>query len=154
MLFRSINPGSDKVTQQGYIGVVGNNVNYPAVAVTESGRGVIAFTLVGNDHFPSAGYASLDAKIGAGPVHVVAEGVGPQDGFTEYRPFSNRPRWGDYGAAATDGNSIWIASEYIGQTCTFAQYNAPSSASGRRFTCGETRGALGNWGTRVTLLGF
>ena len=149
-----INPGSDKVKQQGYIGVVGNNVNYPAVAVTESGRGVIAFTLVGNDHFPSAGYASLDAKIGAGPVHVAADGVGPQDGFTEYLQFSKRPRWGDYGAAATDGNSIWIASEYIGQTCTFAQYNAPSSASGRRFTCGETRGTLGNWGTRVTLLGF
>jgi len=149
-----INPSSDKVKQEGYVGVPGNNLTYPAVAVTPSGRGVIAFTLTGADHFPSAGYASLDAKIGAGPVHVAAEGVGPQDGFTGYFPFSTRPRWGDYGAAATDGNSIWIASEYIGQTCTFAQFNAPSSASGRRFTCGETRGAFGNWDTRVTQLGF
>ena len=134
--------------------MVGNNVNYPAVAVNASGRGVIAFTVVGNDHYPSAGYVSLDAKIGAGDVHVAAEGLGPQDGFSGYRPFSRRPRWGDYGAAALDGSSIWVASEYIGQTCTFAQYNAPTTAAGRRFTCGETRGALGNWGTRVTQLGF
>lgn len=149
-----LNPHSNKVVRQGYLGLPGNNVNYPAIAVNGSGRGVIAFTLVGDDNFPSAGYASLDAKIGAGDIHVAAAGVGPQDGFTGYRPFSNRPRWGDYGAAATDGSSIWIASEYIGQTCTYAQYNSPSTPAGRRFTCGETRGALGNWGTRVTQLGF
>ena len=149
-----LNPNSNRVVNQGYVGLPGNNVNYPAVAVNASGRGVIAFTVVGNDHYPSAGYASLDAKIGAGDIHVAAEGLGPQDGFTGYRPFSTRPRWGDYGAAALDGTSIWVASEYIGQTCTFAQYNAPTSPAGRRFTCGETRGSLGNWGTRVTQLGF
>jgi hypothetical protein len=148
-----INPNANKAVQQGYIGLPGNNVTYPAVAVTASGRGVIAFTLTGNDFYPSAGYASLDAKIGAGDVHVAAAGLGPQDGFSGYLPFSDRPRWGDYGAAALDGNSIWIASEYIGQTCTFAEYNT-ASPSGRRFTCGETRGALGNWGTRITQLGF
>ena len=69
---------------------MGNNVNYPAIAVNGSGRGVMAFTLVGNDYFPSAGYTSLDAKIGAGDIHVAAAGVGPQDGFTGYYPFSAR----------------------------------------------------------------
>jgi hypothetical protein len=43
------------------------------------------------------------------------------------------------------GNSVWIASEYIGQTCTFAQYNA--TPFGR---CGGTRTALGNWDTRIS----
>lgn len=145
-----LNPNSGHVFQQGYVGVVGNNVNYPAVAVNGSGRGIIAFTLVGDDHYPSAGYVSLDAKIGAGDIHVAAEGAGPQDGFTGYLPFSNRPRWGDYGAAAVDGRSIWMASEYIGQTCSYATYKATLGIN----TCGQSRGALGNWDTRVTQVGF
>ena len=118
------------------------------MAATGSGRGVIAFTLVGNDHWPSAAYASLDAIVGAGPVHVVAEGVGPEDGFAAYRPISGttRQRWGDYGAAAVVGNDIWIASEYIGQTCTLAQYIETG------FSCGATRTSLGNWYTHITHL--
>jgi len=56
-------------------------------------------------------------------------------------------RWGDYGSAATDGKSIWIASEYIGQSCTLTQYLI--APIGR---CGNTRGALGNWDTRISML--
>ena len=144
-----LNPHSGDIFQQGIIAVPGNNVIYPAVAVTPSGRGVMAFTLVGPDHFPSAAYVGLDAKIGAGDVHVAAEGAGPQDGFSEYRPLSLpvgiRPRWGDYGAAAVDGHSIWIASEYIGQTCTLAQYEMAPVGQ-----CGGTRTSLANWATRIS----
>jgi len=137
------NPNSGVMSQQGIVALKGNNTSYPAIAVTESGRGVMAFTLMGDDHFPSAAYVALDAKVGAGDIHVAAEGAGPQDGFSGYRPLSTRSRWGDYGAAATDGNSIWFASEYVGQTCTYAAYFADP-------TCGGTRGALGNWDTRIT----
>ena len=149
----AINPNSLTVAKQGYIGLENNNLTYPALAVNQSGRGAIAFTVVGPDYFPSAGYASLDTKIGAGDIHVAASGAGPQDGFSEYISLSQnsltriRPRWGDYGAAAVDGGNIWIASEYIGQTCTFTQYQA--SPFGR---CGGTRGSLGNWDTRVSKL--
>lgn len=138
-------PGADVVTQ-GIVALAGNNVTYPAVAVTPSGRGVMAFTVLGNDHYPSAGYASLDAKIGAGDVHVAAEGVGPDDGFSAYFPevAQVRPRWGDYGAAAVDGNNIWFASEYSAQTCNLTTYVTTN------FTCGNTRGALGNWATRIS----
>ena len=69
--------------------------------------------------------------------------MGPQDGFAGYRPFGTRPRWGDYGAAATDGKTIWFASEFTAQTCTYAAYLVDP-------TCGGTRGALGNWATRIT----
>jgi hypothetical protein len=96
---------------------------------------------------PSAGYTSLDAKVGAGDVHIAAEGAAPQDGFTGYTPLVNpvRPRWGDYGAAAVDAdNSIWFASEYISHSCDLNTYVATN------FTCGNTRGSLGNWATRIT----
>jgi hypothetical protein len=131
-----------KMVQYGLLGLSGNNLTYPAVAVTPSGRGVMAFTLVGDDYWPSAAYAGIDAIIGAGEIHVASPGLGPQDGFTEYPPYTP-PRWGDYGAAVSDGQSIWIASEYIGQTCTSAEYSSDA-------TCGGTRAPLGNWGTRIS----
>jgi len=145
--FFAINPHSGNAMQQGYAGVKGNNLTYPAIAVTQSGRGVMAFTVLGDDHFPSAGYAGVDDKIGVGDIHIAAEGAGPDDGFTGYHPFSqfgSRPRWGDYGAAASDGNSIWIASEYVNQTCTFNTWLSTN------FRCGSTRTQLANWGTRIS----
>lgn len=151
-----LNPNSLNVFAQGYIGLANNNVNYPAIAVTPSGRGVIAFTLVGADHYPTAAYASLDAKVGAGDIHVVTEGAGPQDGFTGYFPLVNpiRPRWGDYGGAVADGNTIWIASEAIAQTCSYTDYKVGTSAlvPNGFGTCGGTRSALGNWSTRISKL--
>jgi hypothetical protein len=145
--FFVINPHSGKVHKQGYAGLAGNNLTYPAVAVTQSGRGVVAFTLLGNDHYPSAGYAGIDDKIGMGDLHVAAEGAGPDDGFTGYHPFSQfgtRPRWGDYGGAASEGNTIWIASEYVNQTCTYNTFITTN------FRCGNTRTQLGNWATRIS----
>jgi hypothetical protein len=138
------------VAKQGYLGRADTNLTYPAIGVTESGRGVMAFTLVGTNDYPSAAYASIDAKVGVGDIHIAAAGLGPADGFTSYKAFVGNPprtRWGDYGAAVADGNSMWIASEYIGQTCTFAQYISASFGS-----CGGTRTSLGNWDTRISHL--
>ena len=63
---------------------------------------------------------SASTKAGRwGPIHIAAAGLGPADGFSSYKAFVGNPprtRWGDYGAAVTDGGSIWLASEYIGQT--------------------------------------
>jgi len=145
-----INPDSGGIFANGTLALPDANLTYGAAAVTQSGRGVIAFTVVGPNDYPSAGYASLDAKAGAGDVHIAAAGAGPWDGFTGI-PYlgDNRPRWGDYGAAAADGNRIWLASEYIAQTCSLAQYLSPPL-----FQCGGTRGALGNWATRVSMIGL
>ena len=85
-----------------------------------------------------------------GSVKLAAQGVGPQDGFSEYRYYSPtgdgvpRPRWGDFGAALSDGTSIWLGSEYIGQTCTYEVWLTTG------LECGATRTALANWGTRIT----
>jgi hypothetical protein len=145
-----VNPSSGKLALQGTLGLAGNNLTYPAVAALPNGRGVMAYTVVGNDHYPSAGYSSLDAISGAGDPHIAAEGAGLDDGFTSYKAQVGDPprtRWGDYGAAAVDGNTIWVASEYIAHNCTLSQWlTAPI---GR---CGNTRGALGNWSTHISQL--
>lgn len=137
-----------KMAKQGYLGLANNNLTYPAIGVTPSGRGVMAFTVVGAGFYPSAGYAPIDALVGAGPIHIAAPGAGPDDGFTSYKSFVGNPprtRWGDYGAAVVVGNSVWIASEYIAQTCTLTQY-----LTGGIGSCGGTRTALGNWATRIS----
>ena len=149
---------SGSIILQGDLALADNNLTYPAVGVTDSGRGVIAFTLLGAGgatnpgNFPTAAFASLDALVGAGPIQVAAVGLGPDDGFTAYKAEvgNTRNRWGDYGAAVADSNgTIWIASEYIGQTCTFAQYISAPFGS-----CGGTRTTLANWGTRISKLGM
>jgi hypothetical protein len=146
-----VNPtaaGGPQLVNQGYLAAKQNNITYPAIAVTKDGKGVMAFTLVGRDFFPSAAFASIDAS-GVGPIQVAASGLGPADGFSGYELFNfpnpARPRWGDYGAAVVDGSNIWIASEYIGQTCTFAQYTSAPFGS-----CGGTRSSLANWDTRIS----
>lgn len=152
-------PTSPKLLNEGMLVKDGSNLTYPSVAATTSGNAAIGFTIVGPNDYPSAGYTGLDARNGTGDVRYARRGAGPQDGFSEYQPFfadgSPRPRWGDYGAAFADGSSIWVASEYIGQTCTLDQYIQPSPSNAAAFgTCGDTRAALGNWSTRISELDF
>jgi len=147
----SVNSNGDvrgEVDESGYLGLANNNLTYPALAMNTKGKGVIAFTVVGTDYFPSAGYATINSDGEVGPVHIAAAGLGPSDGFTSYKSFVGDPprtRWGDYGAAVTEGDNIWIASEYIAQTCTLTQY-----LTGAIGSCGGTRTSLANWATRLT----
>jgi hypothetical protein len=138
-------PALSRVEANDYISLAGTNITFPATAATDAGRAVIALTVVGPSTYPSAGYVRLDSNGRAGPVHIAAAGVGPQDGFTEYNAWHDRtfPRWGDYGAAAVDGNTIWIGSEYIGQTCRYTVWL-------RDRTCHKTRVERGNWYTRIS----
>jgi len=134
----------------GYAGLGNDNLTYPAIGMTSKGTGVMAFTVVGNDYYPSAGYATVTDN-GVGDVHVAAAGQGPADGFSGYKYYGNppgtdRPRWGDYGAAVGVGDNVWIASEYIGQSCSFATYQQTN------FRCGNTRTALANWDTRISVV--
>jgi hypothetical protein len=139
------------IAQQGYVATAGNNVIYPGIATLANGRGVMTANLVGGGWFPSQAYVLIGSNGPNGALHVAAAGVGPQDGFCEYTaencagtdPPRARPRWGDYPAAQAYGNAIWIANEYIAQTCTYEQYAVD-------FTCGQTRGAVANWSTRLS----
>jgi hypothetical protein len=163
-----VNPKAGNVVNNGYLGAAGYDFTYPAIGVTTSGRGVMAFTAMGDNLDPSAAYAPIDALAGAGAWSTVPGGTGAaaDDGFSGYKqqnfPNPIRPRWGDYGAAAVDGNSIWIASEYIGHACDYTDWGGPFFLGGTGDnllgTCGGAshgpggRTALANWSTRVSQL--
>ena len=140
--------GTAVVQKSGYVAVRDNNVTYPAVGVSSTGKVVMAATVMGNDHYPSASYTVISD---ANPtVRIISEGVGPDDGFASYGAFVGFPprtRWGDYGAVAMDGDRLWLASESIEQSCTLTQYLTRPIGS-----CSGTRTALANWGTRVSSL--
>jgi hypothetical protein len=162
-----VNPNPGYIVKQGYLGATGYDFTYPAIGATASGRGVMAFTVMGDTLYPSGGYAAIDAQVGVGDWNIVpnGQGVAPDDGFTSYKSQVGNPprtRWGDYGAAAVDGNSIWIASEYIAQTCGYNAWGGPFFVGGTGDnllgTCGGAshgpgaRAALGNWSTRISKL--
>ncbi len=157
-----------KIALQGYLGVAGADVTYPAIGVTASGRGIMTFTYTGDTTNPSAAFAPIDASVGVGSWSFAGpggQGAAQDDGFTSYKAQVGNPprtRWGDYGAAAVDGNSIWIASEYIARACTYTAWGGPFFAGGsgdtKLGTCATTTGApgaraaLGNWSTRISKL--
>jgi len=138
----------DAHVKSGYVGIANNDITYPAVGVAASGNVVMEATVTGDDHYPSASYTVIsDHKP---TVRIISEGVGPEDGFTGYPPLAGgngTSRWGDYGAVAMDGNTLWLASESIEQACTLDQY-----LTGAIGSCGGTRTSLANWGTRVSML--
>jgi hypothetical protein len=113
---------SAKVVEQGYVGVEGNDVLVPSIAMTSDGRGAIAFTLSGKDYYPSAAYALVHRGKGVGDVHVGGAGAAPLDDFSglDYvdPQLGSVSRWGDYTAAVADGDTIWLSSEFIPNACT------------------------------------
>jgi hypothetical protein len=161
-----VNPNAGKLVGQGYLGAAGFDFTYPAIGVTASGRGVMAFTATGDALNPSAAYAPIDAQVGVGDWAVVPGGTGAaaDDGFSGYKqqrfPAGIRSRWGDYGSAAVDGNSVWLASEYIGHSCNYTDWGGPffvgGSGDNLLGTCaGASHGAgprtaLANWSTFIS----
>ena len=160
-----VNPNAGSVVKNGTLGATGHDFTYPAIGVTASGRGVMAFTATGDTLNPSAAYAPIDAVNGVGAWDIVpgGEGAAPDDGFTSYKSQVGNPprtRWGDYGAAAVVGNSVWLASEYIGHACSYADWGGrffgASAGDNLLGTCAAdvgapgTRSALANWSTFIS----
>jgi hypothetical protein len=133
----SPNDGAGTLTasmaEQGFIGASNEYVMYPSIGVTPGGGAVVAFSLSGSDHHPSAAYAHLSLTTGAGDIHIAGAGVAADDGFTGYdeeTPSNGSARWGDYSAAVADlSGNIWMAAEYIP---------------------GGARTLFANWGTYVS----
>jgi hypothetical protein len=163
-----LNPTNGNLVMQGTYGISGASLTYPAIGVTAAGRGVMAFSYTDATTNPSAAYAPIDAQVGVGDTHIIAtSGATRDDGFSGYKqqrfPLSIRSRWGDYGAAAVDGNSVWIASE-LTQTdpCNYTDWGGPFFVGGTGDnllgTCGGashgpgTRTALADWNTRISKL--
>lgn len=120
------------VLRQGYVAVTGDHLLRSSITVNAQGNGVINFTLVGPDYYPSAAFVPISTLTTGSTVQVSGAGFAPEDGFTGYPGSATDPvsRWGDIavGVVAADG-SIWTATEYI-----------PNAL----------RTSLANWGTYVT----
>jgi hypothetical protein len=115
-----------QIKRQGYVGVAGNYVLYPALEVSSGDTAVMVMTLTGAKRFPSAAYATLAPQAGAfGTVSVAASAT------SSYDPEATR--WGDYSWAVRDpaGGAVWLATEYV-----------PPKSS-------QTADGMRNWGTRV-----
>jgi hypothetical protein len=118
------------VRTEGYVSVDGNFLQRPSLAMNHEGKGLIAFSLIGPDYFPSAAYVAFNKQSGAeGPVVVGGEGIAPDIGFSGAG--GGRQRWGDYSAAVDEAGNIWAAAEYI----PVVSFPAPAQ--------------LANWGTYV-----
>ena len=109
------------VAAQGYIaGPESSHLIYPALAVNAEGEAAVVFTLTGPDFFPSAAAWKFSTR---SSIQMLFEGKAAQDGFSAY--YFNRPRWGDYSAAAVGpDDTIWLATEMIpgGSRKTFANW--------------------------------
>ncbi len=120
------------IVKQGIVSISNNSLLFPSVGMNRYGKGVMSFSVIGDDVYPSVAYVKLDDSptSGTGAIHFAAFGAGPDDGFSGYAFFGGRVgRWGDYSAAVADADgNIWFANEYIP--------NLP-------------RATLANWGTYI-----
>jgi hypothetical protein len=85
------------IRNQGYVAVANGFLSFPSVGVNGSGRGVIAMSLMGPGHFPSAVQIDIDRGGVSGPVEIVRGGFRPEDGFTCYEALAGEGavcRWG------------------------------------------------------------
>lgn len=107
------------IRNQGYVAAANTYLSFPSVAVNGSGNGIIAFSAMGPNLYPSAAQIDIGEGGATGAVEVVGLGYRPEDGFTCYTAFTGDKnpvcRWGDYSAAvATPSGQIYAATEWIG----------------------------------------
>ncbi len=118
---------------QGYVTINNNNVAYPSIALNGEGKGIMAFSIMGPDYYPSAAYIRFTSHSGAqGPIVVTGPGVAPYASFGVV-PGVSAGRWGDYSACSDENNHLWAAAEMI-----------PVDSFGA-----ASNGGLANWGTEV-----
>jgi hypothetical protein len=125
------------IREQGY--VAGRDrtsfVSFPSIGVNDAGKGVIAYSLMGDRYYPSAAQTGIGQKGLTTGVQIVRNGFKPEDGFSCYKEedFGPNCRWGDYSASfALPTGDIWSATEFIGDNArtTFANWSTfvwPSS---------------------------
>jgi hypothetical protein len=109
-----------RLAKQGYIAIANDDVLYPSIALTDDGRGAIAFEVSGQDYYPSAAYVRFSASKGTGRVRIAGAGAAPLDDWSGYLAFGGAgvARYGDYSAALVDGDTLWMAAEYVPVSCT------------------------------------
>lgn len=105
---------SASLLDQGYVANARENLLYPMVAVDGSGHGYLLFSVSGPDVFPSPGYVPFEGIGGPrGVLHLPAQGVDDENGFTCFPPFTGGCRWGDYSMGVAFRGTVFMATEYV-----------------------------------------
>jgi hypothetical protein len=109
---------------QGYVAAANRFLSFPSIGVNATGAGVIAFSLMGPNDYPSSAQIAIAPAGVHGNIQIVRVGFRPEDGFTCYEAEVGPGavcRWGDYSAAVgTPAGDVFSAAEYIGDnTRTF-----------------------------------
>jgi hypothetical protein len=130
-----------RMRAQGYVALDDADLMYPSIALTDDGRGAIAFAMSGENDYPSAAYVRIRGiNKGPGPVHIAGAGAGPLDDSSGYSMKPGQPqgpsRFGDYSAALIDGSTLWMSTEAVTAACPTLDCPA--------------RDAFTNWGTVVS----
>jgi hypothetical protein len=108
-----LDPTQGQIVNQGYVGVAGAYMLYPAIAHTHNGTTAMTFTVTSPTINPEAAYVFKPSGSSSfSSVLTVAAGQGPHLSFADQL---GQVRWGDYSACELDpgGNDIWCATEYI-----------------------------------------
>ncbi|CAI5949643.1 unnamed protein product [Closterium sp. NIES-65] len=84
------------------VGVKGNGLIQPSLAMNSRGRGIVAVSLAGPSYYPSAAYATVNGETAAGDVVVAGAGGAALDDYSGYMGFSEAVRYGDYMTAEVD----------------------------------------------------
>lgn len=139
------------ILNQGYVAAKGEDIVYPSVGVGPAGDGVIAFSLTGEDYYPSTAYGFItmtSTGLVGRQIFVADLGMSPYDATTEYQCISGScstyfPRFGDYSWSVWSGGKVYFSTEFIQfPNCGEVQYRIDP-------TCSSTRGPLANWGTSI-----
>jgi hypothetical protein len=118
---------SGEIKRQGYLATAdkGAFLSFPSVGVNDAGRGVIAYSLMGDRFFPSTAWTGIDRDGLTTGVRVAHPGAKPEDGFSCYPTDEFLCRWGDYTASfALPDGTVWSATETIAnQRTTFGNWS-------------------------------
>ena len=142
-----VNPHSRKLVLQGQAGLASTDLTYPAVGVTDSGRGIMAFTLTGDNDYPSAAYAGWTRTSAWVTCH--SRRPAPGHGTASPRTASSAAA-GRVGV--TTGRPRWSATASGRHPSTLPR---PAPTPSTSWIPGPVRRhprALGNWSTHISQL--
>ena len=109
---------SGAIHTQGYLAAANRFLSFPSIGVNAAGHGIMAFSLMGPNDYPSSAQIAMGAGGASGNIQIVRQGFRPEDGFTCYASEVGpgaKCRWGDYSASVgTPSGQVFSATEYIG----------------------------------------
>jgi len=118
--------------------------------MTAANKGVISFTVSGEDYYPTAAFVPFDGST-TGELVVVKQGTAYHDSYFCYDAFglgAYACPWSLSSSSQTDsGGNIWTATQLIetdGTTCTLDHWMATD------MNCNKTRTMFTNWATRIS----